>query len=67
MNRPDPHTYPGGYGRIAYEKFAESIENNTFDGMKLRTWQLLPEVIKNAWATAAAEVLDSASLHGHIV
>jgi hypothetical protein len=40
----------------AYEAYAKSTENKTFDGRDMPTWDDLTQPVRNAWAAAGEQV-----------
>ena len=45
-------------GRIAFQAYAKSVNNETFDGKQIPSWEKVGQKIQNGWRAAAVAVLQ---------
>ena len=45
------------HGQVAYEAYAKAVGGKAWNGEPLKTYDELPERIKDAWSTAAMAVI----------
>ena len=57
--QPDEIEEASNYGRIAYQRYADTRNREAFDGSPLPDWADVDPGIKTAWGDAAAAVIDA--------